>query len=127
MLTAFISGHLDVTQEEYDLHYAEKVYNAAVAGHSFVLGDARGCDRLAIDHLKLLMRYGFTVPDRIRVYHMLSNPRGQRVSAISYYGGYETDEQRDEAMTHASDYDILCVRSGKDKSGTAKIWLEDYQ
>jgi len=35
-------------------------------------------------------------------------------------GGFTTDDERDAAMTMASDADIAWVRPGRKKSGTAK-------
>lgn len=40
---------------------------------------------------------------------------------VNYVGGYESDTERDTAMTHASDQDIAFIRGkSKSKSGTAE-------
>ena len=67
---AFVSGHLDLTQEEFDEHYAQKISDALAAGDYIVVGDARGCDIMtqtyvaSKGHVKAL-----------RVFHMFAHPR----------------------------------------------------
>ncbi len=39
----FISGHLDLTQEEFDEHYRHQINNALEKNQSFVVGDAVLC------------------------------------------------------------------------------------
>jgi hypothetical protein len=47
----FISGHLDLTQAEFDLHYRYLIDQALEENQSFVVGDARGADLLAQQYL----------------------------------------------------------------------------
>lgn len=110
-MIVFVSGHLDLTPEEFEEHYLWKLDAAFIIGETFVVGDARGSDDLAQKHLK--MRGASVV-----VYHMFDNPRCNQ--GFSLEGGFSSDDARDEAMTKASDYDIAWVRPGREKSGTAK-------
>lgn len=103
MKTYFISGHRNVTPEEFEEHYAPHIREAVKAGASFVLGDYHGVDTMA---QQLLSDLGAT---RVTVYHMFTSPRNN-VGFFPMSGGFSSDEQRDTAMTDASDADILWVR-----------------
>lgn len=121
-MIAYISGHLDLKVEEFDEHYGPQITEACQRGDSFVVGDARGADMMALQ--SLLSRR----PVSVTLYHMLENPRTSRNVLMSIadllnlkiIGGFQSDEERDAAMTAASDYDIAWVRPGREKSGTAK-------
>lgn len=117
MTTFYISGHLDLTQEEFDEHYVPLI-NSALENFpaSFVVGDAKGADQMAQKYLALT---SVDVPE-VRVFHMFENPRHCEASRFECIGGFETDEQRDAAMTESSNVDIAWVRPGREKSGTAK-------
>lgn len=119
-MIAFISGHLDLTPEEFVQHYVSKIDEAVDNGDSFVIGDARGTDSMAQKYLVsksyLVNRIGSSITT---VYHMFDSPRNCEFG-LTTKGGYKTDEERDEAMTRASDYDIAWIRPGREKSGTAK-------
>lgn len=117
---AFISGHLDLTDEEFKVHYKPLIYKAIEDGHEFVVGDARGCDamsQLYLDSQKF--RSDRPVFVHVTVYHMFDTPRNN-IGSFETLGGYDSDTERDEAMTDNSDYDIAWVRPGREKSGTAK-------
>lgn len=109
----FISGHLDLTEQEFQDHYVPQIELALRVAHPFfVVGDAKGADRMAQDYLK-----SREVRDVI-VFHMFESPRYN----VGYgtQGGFKTDEERDSAMTLGSNLDIAWVRPGREKSGTAK-------
>lgn len=108
---AFISGHRDITIEEFELHYAPSIREAIKNGDKFVVGDYQGVDYLA---QKYLLYLGY---DNVVVYHMFKAPRNHVESFVTR-GGYISDEDRDSAMTKDSDYDIAWIRPGKKKSGT---------
>jgi hypothetical protein len=108
----FVSGHLDVTQAEFDEHYAPRLNAAIQAGDAFIVGDARGLDSMAQMYL-----YGRTT--KVTVFHMFETPRHARAS-FRTVGGFTSDRLRDRAMTAASDADIAWVRPGREKSGTNK-------
>lgn len=111
----FISGHLDLTQTEFAEHYERRIREAVRTDGHFVIGDARGCDAMAqsylYDHVQI-------DPIRIRVFHMFERPRNN-IGRFQTVGAFKTDEERDAAMTKASDDDIAWVRRGREDSGTA--------
>ena len=112
VVTYFISGHLDLTAEEFADYYTGPLVRALEEGASFVVGDARGADSMAQDFLRA------QGCDRVTVYHMLEKPRYNM--AFATMGGYLSDPSRDAAMSHDSDADIAWVRPGREKSGTAR-------
>jgi hypothetical protein len=108
--TIFVSGHLDLTEEEFAAHYAPRLSVAIADQAAFVVGDARGCDRMAQEFLR---------NQPVRVFHMLTHPR-HNIGGFPTAGGFLGDDDRDEAMTRASDEDLAWVRPGRESSGTAK-------
>lgn len=111
--TAFVSGHLKISQEEFETHYIPLLDKGIEEGHKFVIGDANGVDAMAQQYLE---QKGVT---DITVYHMFTSPRNT-VTCAKLVGGFTDDDSRDAAMTKASTYDIAWVRQGKEKSGTQK-------
>lgn len=111
MKISFISGHGDLSPEEFDKHYKLEIDKAISDGCSFVVGDFRGADTFAQIYL-----YQYT--QKVTVYHMFDTPRCN--PGYLACGGFTSDDERDAAMTKNSDYDIAWVRPGKEKSGTAK-------
>ena len=110
-VTQFISGHLTLTQAEFDEYYPPLIDAALANGDSFVVGDARGADTMAQNYL-----LGKT--DAVVVYHMFTHPCHN--AGFKTKGGFKSDEQRDAQMTADSDHDIACVRPGRERSGTQK-------
>lgn len=110
----FISGHRDITEEEFKKYYEEKIFNAINQDANFVVGDYYGVDDLAQKYLKAMM----VDKCKVRVYHMFEEPRNN--CGWLTVGDFTSDEERDSAMTYASDFDIAWVRPGKEKSGTAR-------
>ena len=117
MRTAHISGHYDLSPEEFEAHYRPQLDDAIGAGDRFLVGDANGADVLAQEYL--YHRLGAT--DRVRVYHMLDRPRHN--VGFPAVGGFDSDEERNETMTRQSDYDIAWVRAGYEQAGTARNLL----
>lgn len=118
--TAYISGHLDITVDEYMKHYHSRILEACRNGHNFVVGDARGVDTFAQQQLATVALPGIS---DVTVYHMFDNPRNfvsPPAHPFSKKGGFKSDKERDAAMTAESDYDIAWVRPGREKSGTAR-------
>jgi hypothetical protein len=111
-MIAFVSGHRDITDSEFNTHYAPKLDKAIQEGHQIVVGDYQGVDYLA---QKYLSDKNY---QKVVVYHMFIKPR-YHIPGYPTRGGYTTDEERDGAMTKDSNYDIAWVRMGKEKSGTA--------
>lgn len=123
-MTYFISGHRDLTWEEFTLWYTpliNTIYHTDKDA-KFVVAECEGCDRMAQDYLLSL---GVTY-HRIAVYHMLEKPRYLAVEHMYTKGGYTSDVKRDTAMTEASDCDIAFIRKGKEKSGTAQNILRRW-
>lgn len=112
MRIAYVSGHLDLTKDEFLERYFVDISNAVKRGDWFVVGDARGTDVLAQELIHAL-------GGSCTVYHMFEKPRNNPHN-FPTVGGFKTDEDRDEEMTKASHYDIAWVRNGRENSGTAK-------
>ena len=107
MLCYFISGHLDISEAEFQEHYVPELDRAIQAGASFVVGDARGTDTLAQQYLKARQVTNVTV------YHMLSSPLNN--AGFPTRGGYARPEDKDVAMTQHSTHDIAWVRPMEDQ------------
>ncbi|WP_414753956.1 hypothetical protein [Anabaena sp. CCY 9910] len=105
----FISGHLDITQAEFEIHYRPLIDRAIAQNECFVVGDARGADTLAQQYL-----WGRT--EAVIVYHMFTSPRNN--PGFLTRGGFQSDVERDTQMTLDSDRDIAWVRPGRERSGT---------
>lgn len=108
---AFISGHLDLTADEFRQHYVPLIDQAIEQQHRFVVGDARGADNMAQLYLKLR-------GVQATVFHAYARPRNNL--GFPSNGGHRSQTAKDAAMTAASTYDIAWVRPGKEASGTAK-------
>lgn len=115
-LTYFMSGHLDLTREEFDLHYKPQLDLALEnPKSSFVVGDARGADRMCQEYILE------KAPNaNVFVFHMFTAPRFKACDKWKCVGGFQGDDERDMAMTSCSDRDIAWIRPGREKSGTAK-------
>lgn len=111
-MIAFISGHLNISKEEFAEHYIPKIQSAIDAGHHFIVGDARGTDIMAQQYL-----LSKNVIERTTVYHMFTSPRNC-VEGAWRRESYSSDDERDTAMTTHSNYDIAWVRPGREDSGT---------
>lgn len=121
MTTYFVSGHLDLTMDEFRDHYAPRIMSVIAddADASFVVGDARGCDLMA----QICLRDARAL--RVQVFHMLERPRNN-VGGFPTVGGFTSDGERDAAMTAVSDADIAWVRPGRTSSGTAANLARRY-
>jgi hypothetical protein len=123
-MITYISGHLKISNEEFAMHYLGKINQALASGESFVVGDARGADTMAQEYLSHHLKGEDR--KRVTIYHMFDKPRNN-VGNFQTKGGYKTDEERDAAMTAASESDIAWVRPGRETSGTAKNILRRTQ
>jgi|SRR6478609_8589327 len=114
---AFISGHIDLTQEQFSTHYVSKIDKAIEENHEFVLGNSFGCDEMALRYLKSKN----VSPDKITIHHRESrcdqfNKQHLTIADLRAMGynkiisGFTTFDERDESMTLVSDYDIAWVR-----------------
>ena len=121
-MTYFISGHRDLTQEEFNEHYApilEKVLKEDWGCH-FVLGDWEGCDKMALEFILSQEDYYNSIEifyvNKVRI-----QPFGKHIYNFKdlYVCSRSTYDDCDEAMTKFSDFDIAWVRPGKEDSHTA--------
>jgi hypothetical protein len=108
---AFISGPLAPSPDYFSKHYEPRLLEALSAGDSFILGPSRGIDTLALaflrsqkcEHARLSVY--FTMSEYHRTCTKL---RKELESAgIQTIAAGKNHTERDEAMTRASDYDIL--------------------
>lgn len=138
---AFISGHIDITPIQFTEHYAAGLDAAIRRGDAFVLSNADGADTLALAHL----RSRNVDPSRITIYMHTPRPNrklnatqgavnkrrlGREVEEKYRQEGYSMrviqgyHNERDAAMTEASDYDILWVRG---EAETAALYGPKYR
>ena len=110
----FVSGHLNLTIDEFNQFYTPFLEQAMKQNCSFVIGDAIGADFMAQSYL---MKNHY---DKVVVYHMFETPRNN--CGFKTKGGFDSDDARDSQMTRDSTKDICWVRKGKSKriSGTEK-------
>lgn len=99
----FISGHLDLTIDEFTANYKPQIDDALNDDFcSFIIGDARGADLMAQKYLNNKTK-------NVTIYHMHDKPR-HNIFNYPTVGGFKSDEERDTAMTNNSDIDLLWVR-----------------
>lgn len=115
--TYFISGHRDITEEEFEINYKVAIDSVLFDNPNaiFVVGDYYGVDIMAQNYL--LDHVGIE-PERVTVYHMFDSPRNKNEKVVNLVGGFKSDEERDAAMTKASAFDIAFVRDHTKISGT---------
>jgi len=111
----FVSGHLDLTNDEFVEHYVPRLLEACKGEERavFHIGDARGADTMAQEFLAEWRAWVF-------VYHMHEKPRNHVDKQARLVGGFTSDGARDAAMTAATTEDIAWVRPGREQSGTAR-------
>ena len=117
----FVSGHRNISEEDFNNTYAFEI-KSIIDNHYnddciFIMGDYYGCDIMAQDYLLDTLEIN---PSRVYVYHMLDKPRNVNPKVINLVGGFTSDEERDAAMTDASDYDIAYIYDHTKLSGTAQ-------
>lgn len=110
--TYFISGHRDLTEEEFNIHYASKIRksNAQSPSCGYILGDASGCDKLAQEFLR---KIGVS-PERICIHHVESKQPANKYKYNLH--SHSTESARRNYMTHVSTSDIAWVRPGCEDS-----------
>lgn len=118
--TYFISGHRNITQEEFNNNYGKYLTNLltktpSTANVRFIMGDYYGVDIMAQHYLIEVLNFP---PERICVYHMFDKPRNIHPLIDNRVGGFTSDEERDATMTRDSDFDIAFVRNHNKWSGT---------
>ena len=119
----FVSGHRDLTKEEFDTHYVplidEIIRNDVFT--EFVVGDWEGCDTMFINFLLEQVDY-----PPVTIYHVEEEPRikygGESVLNCEniYTTKLHTYDECDARMTSDSKFDVAWIRPGREDSHTAK-------
>lgn len=135
--TYFISGHRNITQEDFDKYYGEplahiesmyqfltRIKEEDVCTPYYIMGDYEGCDIMAQRFLIETLKVD---PQRIKVYHMGEKPMNLFSNKVKLVGGFATDNERDEAMTFDSDEDIAFIYDETKWSGTGQNILRRYK
>ena len=104
--TYFISGHLDISQQEWDAHYKDRIDKAIKENANFVIGDAKG-----VDYMSALYLWNNSVKN-VTIYHMFKKPLNN--PGYPTKGSFKNHEKKDSTMTKNSGEDIVWVRSEKD-------------
>lgn len=125
VMTYFISGHRVISEGEFAQSYKPAIDFVLenTPDCEFVIGDYWGCDEMAQNYLLDELEID---PSRVTVYHMLESPRYYNKKVVNFVGGFKSDDERDEAMTDASNEDIAYVRDCNVISGTGKNILRRY-
>ena len=99
-MTYFISGHRDITPEEFEKFYVPAIvdvidtYDNNYDDCEFVVGDCRGCDEMAANFIANYIKENtddIECPTCILcIYHMFSEPRF-RVGVAGQDGFYHVD------------------------------------
>lgn len=121
----FISGHRDLTQDEFNTNYAPIIKDIIDNDNDckFIMGDYVGADIMAQNYLLDTLDIS---PERVIVYHMGNAPMNVNNKVINFIGEFVSDEDRDAAMTNASIRDIAFVRDHTKWSGTAQNILRRF-
>lgn len=110
----FISGHRDITQEEFDANYVPAIEDAIDNGQTtwedceFIVGDCKGCDQMAAEYIAKYIEENMDdwdcVPCTLTIHHMFSEPRF-RVGTKADDGNYYIDvrERFNEGVENESD------------------------
>lgn len=122
--TYFISGHRNITEEEF-ITYKTAIQNILnkTPDAFFVVGDYEGVDIMAQNYL--IDELGIN-PNQVTVYHMFETARNINKGVQYTVSGFKSDEERDAAMTEASGHDIAFVKDHTKWSGTGQNILRRY-
>lgn len=131
----FVSGHRDLSYDNFEKYYIPVIDRVIKEDRDaeFVVGDCEGVDKFAMDYIAKTFPW-----IQLYIYHMLDDPRNTPLNLsveelldtpayeykstpdVTFFGGFKSDEERDSAMTRASDFDIAFVKDGRWDSGTAQ-------
>lgn len=99
-MTYFISGHRDITPEEFEKFYVPAIVDVIDTCNDnyddceFVVGDCRGCDEMAANFIANYIKENTDdtecPPCILCIYHMFSEPRF-RVGVAGQDGFYHVD------------------------------------
>ena len=119
-MTYFISGHRDLTQEEFDKYYIPKISKILDSDYDaeFVIGDWEGCDKMALEFLLAQPIYNFITIYYVGHTHIKAFGEIPTNFENVYTIQCNTYDECDAKMTQDSDFDIAWVRPGKEDSHT---------
>jgi len=116
----FISGHRNITDDEFMTHYSSKINEALRDPNaSFVVGECDGVDSKA-------QKFLIGKTENLIVYHIGNEPVNN-IGNWKTKGGYNNHIERDSAMTKDSDIDIFWIRNWGENSGTEQNILRRKQ
>ena len=120
----FVSGHRDLTQEEFDRHYVYLLDRVLADDPyaEFVVGDWEGCDSIFVKYME-----EYYTDARIHIFYVYE-PRISE-GEFNEYRFHECNnyDDCDEAMTRHSNFDIAWIRPGREDSHTAKNIKRRYE
>ena len=119
----FVSGHRDLTLDEFLEHYAPIIDKVVKEDSSakFLVGDWEGCDTIVTEYLSLLPS---TASD-VTIYYVEKVKMCPFDEAACNYENIHfkeksTYDECDASMTADSEFDIAWIRPGKEDSHTAE-------
>ena len=113
----FVSGHRDLTMEEFDRHYVYQLDRVLADDPyaEFVVGDWKGCDTIFVKYME-----EYYTDATIHIFYVLASriKKGE----FNEYRFHECNsyDDCDASMTRHSNFDIAWVRPGREDSHTAK-------
>lgn len=118
--TVMVSGHTDLTEEEFNKYYKPYLDEYINQQYSFVVGGASGCDEMTQKYLSN-KDVSVTVYDK-------GTQKNVYDDSYQHVNGFESYPLRDKAMTENSDLDLAFPRQkGGAGSGTwANILRRKY-
>lgn len=122
--TIFLSGHKNLNDEDFIIWYERELEDAVMdIENYFVVGDDDGFDIMAQNFLLDELNID---PDRLTLYYVGNEPKNANKRIKNKIGGYETEEERDYAMTMNSARDIAYIEDYHVLSSTAKNILRRH-
>lgn len=122
--TYYISGHSDLTSEEFVTFYADLIKQAIDSDSYFVVGDLTPCDEMAQYLLAAVLK-----PEqhfRVKVFCEGDNPKILLSPNFMIVGGFRNPIEASVAMTFCSDEDIIVLKPNRPDSLVAKTILRRY-
>ena len=122
--TYFISGHRDITENEFEYYYIPLINEALSENPNakFIVGDCDGVDIMAQNYLVSII----DDISRITVYCVGDTPKNINPELIYIKNGFNDEREKDIAMTNASFKDIALVRQCEYITGTGENILRRY-
>ena len=116
--TYFISGHRDLTENEFEYYYIPIINKVLYENENacFVVGDSEGLDIMAQNYLMDVIKLD---PERITVY-CVKTPDNINTNISKVKFNFSDHDEKDTAMTKASFMDIAFVRDWKVITGTGQ-------